>query len=72
VVLDPPEALLGARARAELAAGLSMIDYVFLLDGADFEQAVETIQPGEVVREEIADRRRSRALIEHVHRRQRG
>ena len=32
-VLDPPEALLGAQARAELAAGLSMIDYVFLLDG---------------------------------------
>jgi hypothetical protein len=71
-VLDAPDALLGARARAELAASLSMIDYVFLLDGADFEQAVETIQPGEVVREEMADRRRSRALIEHVHRRQRG
>ena len=72
VVLDPPDALLGARARAELAACLSMIDYVFLLDGADFEQMVEKIQPGEVVREEMADRRRSRTLIEHVHRRQRG
>jgi hypothetical protein len=66
-VLDPPDPLLGSRARAELAAGLSMIDYVFLLDGADFEQAVEKIQPGEVIREEIADGRRSRALIEHVH-----
>ena len=72
MVLDPPDALLGARARAELAAGLSMIDYVFPLDGANFEQAVEQIQPGEVVREEIADRRRSKGLIEHVHRRQRG
>jgi hypothetical protein len=72
MVLDPPDALLGARARAELAAGLSMIDYVFPLDGADFEQAVGRIQPGEVVREEIADRRRSKGLIEHVHRRQRG
>ena len=72
MVLDPPDALLGARARAELAAGLSVIDYVFPLDGANFEQAVEQIQPGEVVREEIADRRRSKGLIEHVHRRQRG
>jgi hypothetical protein len=45
---------------------------VFPLDCADFEQAVERIQPGEVVREEIADRRRSKGLIEHVHRRQRG
>jgi len=71
-VLDPPDPLLGPRARAELAAALSMIDYVFPLDGADFEQALEMIQPGEVVREEVADRRRSRALIEHVHRRQRG
>ena len=72
VVLDPPDALLGARARAELAAGLSMIDYVFLLDGADYEQAVAKIQPDEVVREEIADQQRARSLIEHVHRRQRG
>jgi glycerol-3-phosphate cytidylyltransferase-like family protein len=71
-VLDPPDPLLGPRARAELAAGLSMIDYVFPLDSADFEQALEKIQPGEVVHEEIADRRRSRALIEHVHRRHRG
>ena len=71
-VLDPPEALLGGQARAELAAGLSMIDYVFLLDGPDFERALEKIQPDEVVREEAADRQRSRALIEHVHRRQRG
>ncbi len=71
-VLDPPDPLLGPRARAELAAGLSMIDYVFRLDAADFEQALEKIRPGEVVREEIADRKRSRALIEHVHRRQGG
>ena len=72
VVLDRPDALLGARARAELAAGLSMIDYVCLLAGSDWEQALEKIQPDEVVREEIADERRSRALIEHVQRRQRG
>src|SRR5258705_210934 len=67
-VLDPPNALLGPRARAELAAGLSVIDYVFPLDSGDLEQALERIQPGEVVREEIADQQRSRALIEHVQR----
>ena len=71
-VLNPPDPLLGPRARAELAAGLSVIDYVFPLDSADFEQALEKIQPAEVVREEIADRQRSRALVEHVQRRQRG
>jgi glycerol-3-phosphate cytidylyltransferase-like family protein len=72
VVLDRPDTLLGIRARAELAAGLSMIDYVCLLAGSDWEQALEKIQPDEVVHEEIADERRSRALIEHVQQRQRG
>jgi hypothetical protein len=69
-VLDPPDPLLGARARAELAASLSMIDYVLLLDCASLDRALGEIQAGEVVREEDADRRRSKALIEHVHRRQ--
>jgi bifunctional ADP-heptose synthase (sugar kinase/adenylyltransferase) len=70
-VLDPPHPLLPARARAELAAALGMIDYVLLLDGADLARALEQIQPDEVIREEIADSQRSQALIEHVHRRQR-
>jgi hypothetical protein len=70
-VVDPPQALLPARARAELAAALGVIDYVLLLDGADLAQALEQIQPDEVIREELADRQRSQALIEHVHRRQR-
>jgi hypothetical protein len=72
VVLDPPDPLLPPRARAELAASLSMIDYVLLLHGASLEQALEQIRPHEVVREEVADGQRSQALIEHVHRRQRG
>ena len=57
--------------RMLLAAALGMVDYVLLLDGADLAQALEKIQPHEVIREEIADRQRSQALIEHVHRRQR-
>jgi bifunctional ADP-heptose synthase (sugar kinase/adenylyltransferase) len=71
-VLDPPEPLLGPRARAELAASLSVIDYVILVQDDGLEQALERIQPDEVVREESADQRRTQALIEHVHRRQRG
>jgi bifunctional ADP-heptose synthase (sugar kinase/adenylyltransferase) len=70
-VLDPPNPLLPARARAELAASLSMVDYVLALPGAGLEQALEQIRPDEVVREEAAGTQRLQALIEHVHRRQR-
>jgi hypothetical protein len=71
IVLDPPEPLLGPRARAELAAGLSMIDYVLPLQGAGLDHALEELRPDTIVREETADRRRQAALMEHVHRRQR-
>ena len=72
VVLDPPNPLLPSRARAELAASLSMIDYVLLLPEVGLQRALEEIRPDEVVREETADGKRSQALIEHVHQRQRG
>jgi bifunctional ADP-heptose synthase (sugar kinase/adenylyltransferase) len=72
VVLDPPNPLLPARARAELVASLSMVDYVVLLPGGGLEKALEEIRPDEVVRDDMADGKRSEALIEHVHRRQRG
>jgi hypothetical protein len=72
VVLDPPNPLLPSRARAELAAALSVIDYVLLLPDAGIEKALDEIRPDEVVREDMADGKRSQALIEHVHQRQRG
>jgi hypothetical protein len=71
-VLDAPDPLLTARARAELAAALRMVDYVLLLDGTGLEEALGLIQPAEVIGEETADRLRTQALIEHVQRRQRG
>jgi hypothetical protein len=71
VVVDPPRPLLPARARAELAAALGMIDYVLLLQGADLQQALERIRPDELVHEELDDAQRLQALIEHVQRRQR-
>jgi hypothetical protein len=70
-VFDSPNALLSLSARAELAAALSMIDYVIPMAVDGFERALEQIQPSEVVRDEAADLHRVAALIEHVHRRQR-
>ena len=70
VVLDPPKPLLPAQARAELAAALSMVDYVLSPQGESLEKAIEEIRPNEVVREDLADGKRSQALIEHVHQRQ--
>jgi bifunctional ADP-heptose synthase (sugar kinase/adenylyltransferase) len=72
VVADPPNPLLPARARAELAAALSVIDYVLLLPDVGLEKVLQEIRPDEVVREDMADGKRSQALIEHVHQRQRG
>ncbi len=67
-VLDPVRPLLPARARAELAAALSMIDYVLLPTPSGLDRVIAEIQPDEVIR----DDRDSQALIEYVHRRQRG
>jgi len=70
-VLDPPRPILAAQARAELAAALSVIDYVVRVPESGLDRALEKIRPDEVVREETADHARSTALMEHVHRRQR-
>ena len=70
-VLDPPGALLASRARAELAAGLSVIDYVLSIPGDGLDHAFKEIRPDAIVREETADLRRQAALMEHVQRRQR-
>ena len=71
-VLDPPNPLLHACARAELAAALSVVDYVLSLPDSGLEQALEEIRPDEVIREDRTDGKRAQALIEHVHQRQRG
>lgn len=70
-VLDPPQPILASGARAELAAALSVIDYVVPVWGSGLDEALEKIRPDEVVREESADLGRSSALLEHVQRRQR-
>jgi glycerol-3-phosphate cytidylyltransferase-like family protein len=56
VITSRPDSILPAGARAELVAGLAVVDRVFIAD--------------EVVREEAADADRTRALVEHVRSRQ--
>ena len=69
-VTDPPEPLLSSRARVELAASLTAVDFVVALDGVSLDDAIRRIRPAQVVREEEADLQRARNLIEHVLRRQ--
>jgi bifunctional ADP-heptose synthase (sugar kinase/adenylyltransferase) len=57
-VQDPDRPLLSAQARAELVAGLRVVDYV-ILGG--------TVAADAVFHEEAADRRRTQELAQHVH-----
>lgn len=57
-------------ARAEMAAALRMVDYVFIAENEDWESLAGSLQPIEIINLEEADAHRARQLIEHVHRRQ--
>lgn len=73
VLTPPPDPVLGSRARAELAAGLAVVDYVVTTEnGPALEALMAAIEPDTVVRLETADELRMRRLIEHVHRRHTG
>jgi bifunctional ADP-heptose synthase (sugar kinase/adenylyltransferase) len=69
LVLDPPQPLLSRRARAELVAALSMINYVVPAEEQAARELLSHFHPGEIVREESADLLRARGLTEHVQRR---
>ena len=69
VVLDPPVALLSARARAELVASLAMVDYVVPIGEQASEQWLSSFTAKEIVREESADLVRADRLKQHVQRR---
>jgi bifunctional ADP-heptose synthase (sugar kinase/adenylyltransferase) len=69
VILDPSQPLLPMRARAELVAGLTMVDYVVPVEEAAAEALLCHFTTGEIVREESADLLRARRLSEHVQRR---
>ncbi len=69
VVLDPPEPVLGARARAELVAALGVVDYVVPSGETAAQALLSLFTADEIVREESADLLRARRLTEHVRRR---
>ena len=57
-------------ARAEMAAALRVVDYVFIAEPGDLASLPSWLQPAENLDLEEADARRIRQLIEHVHSRQ--
>ena len=59
-IADPPNPILPVRARAELVAGLAVVDHVV--------ESVDGLTPG--TRLEQEDEQRLRELIAHVHARQ--
>ena len=66
VVLDPPDPVLAARARAELVAALDMVDYVVPADEHAAYALLGRFAGGEVVREESDDLLRAHRLRQHV------
>jgi bifunctional ADP-heptose synthase (sugar kinase/adenylyltransferase) len=66
VVLPLANAALDQRARAELAAGLRMVDYVVIADDGDPGALIDSLRPAPLVRLEEAEARRARELREHV------
>jgi hypothetical protein len=70
VVMTEPETALDARARAEMAAAVDVIDYVVIAgSGMPVERLLAVLEPHAVVRCEAAHRERMRRFIDHVHRR---
>lgn len=70
VVLDGPDTILPLRSRAELAAGLRSVDYVFTAAEGEIDALASKLRAGKVVRLEENDQRRAAELREHVKRRQ--
>jgi len=70
VVVRGSEPLLPLAARAELVAGVRMVDYVLTADDKDVDSLIATLRPALLARLEFEDSGRVTRLKEHVHRRQ--
>jgi len=66
VVLPLANGAQDQRARAQLAAGLRMVDYVVVADERDPGALIDSLGPAAIVRLEEAEARRARELREHV------
>jgi bifunctional ADP-heptose synthase (sugar kinase/adenylyltransferase) len=71
IVTDPVQPILPARARAELVAALSVVDFVVLSEEGRLEDLLIRLEASEVLRGEAADEALTRQLIHHVQTRQR-
>lgn len=71
IVTDPSRPILPARARAELVAALSVVDYVVPSEEERLEDLLARLEATEVLRGEAADEALTRQLIHHVQTRQR-
>ena len=69
-VLPLPGELVPQSARAEMVAGLRVVDYVVIADESELEPLVERLAPRSFVRLEALHGERVRELIEHVRSRQ--
>lgn len=67
VVIPSMDPLLGVRARAELMASLSAVDYVIAAAADETESILADLDPEAVLRCEADDVRRTAELIAHVH-----
>jgi len=71
IVTSPPQPVLPARARAELVAALSVVDFVVLSEEGPLEDLLAQLEAVEVLHGEASDEIITRDLIRHVHNRQR-
>jgi glycerol-3-phosphate cytidylyltransferase-like family protein len=61
---------LTAQARAELVAGIRVVDYVVIAAGCEADDWIALLRPTEVVRIEADDPRHTQELIRHVQQQQ--
>jgi glycerol-3-phosphate cytidylyltransferase-like family protein len=67
VVLDSNDALMEARARAEVLAGLAVTDLVLLPPESSVDAWLDRLAGGRIVRHEQQDEQMRAQLIHHVH-----
>jgi hypothetical protein len=71
-VMTPAEPMLPLRARAELAASLSAVDYVVTAEAGNMSDALHLFGPSEVTDFRPAEKDRMVELVRHVHGRHAG
>lgn len=69
VLLPAPDGLLADRARAELVAALSMVDYVIIANENHTEEVLRRLDADVTIARQDQDEQVERQLIEHVQRR---